>query len=143
MNELSLRPYNGRLIVVRSQKEYERAHMKLFKTPDVLTCAQGGRFSGGEGIDGVWTYLVWDKRAEALAKYLLKGTLIGVVGEVSLDEFRAKDGSKRAQIAVKVQDITLLGAKTDSPSPPSEGPGIDEGENIPVENIPPERDFPF
>ena len=83
---------------------------------------------------------MWDKRAEALAKYLLKGTLIGVVGEVSLDEFRANDGSKRAQIAVKVQDITLLGAKTDSPDPSS----VDEVENITVARADElAGDFPF
>lgn len=59
MKEISLRPYHGRLFVVKTAKQYKRAHKKLFKTPDVLICAQAGRFSGGEGRDGMWTYLVW------------------------------------------------------------------------------------
>lgn len=67
MQELSLRPYNGRLFVVRTVKEYESAHKKLFKTPDVLTCEQDGRFSGGEGKDGIWTYLVFAKKPNVLA----------------------------------------------------------------------------
>ena len=61
MTELSLRPYTGRLFVAKDAVEYERAHKRLFKTPDVLTCAMVGRISGGEGQDGMWTYLVWGK----------------------------------------------------------------------------------
>ena len=70
MHELSLRPYHGRLFVVKTVKEYEKAHAKLFKTPDVLTCAQEGRFVGGEGRDGMWTYLVWGKKPHNLAHEL-------------------------------------------------------------------------
>jgi hypothetical protein len=61
MKEISLRPYHGRLFVAKTKADYERSHKKIFRTPDVLTCAQGGRFAGGEGEDGVWTYLVWGK----------------------------------------------------------------------------------
>ena len=67
MKELSLRPYHGRLFIVKTAKEYERAHQKLFKTPDVLTCAQAGRFNGGEGKDGMWTYLIWGKKPHNVA----------------------------------------------------------------------------
>ena len=70
MKELSLRPYNGRLFIAKSRKDYEKAHSTLFKTPDVLTCTQEGRFSGGEGKDGIWTYLVWAKHTHTLAHEL-------------------------------------------------------------------------
>lgn len=46
------------------------AHKRLFKKPDVLTCATSGRFSGGEGKDGVWTYLVWAPSSNVLAHEL-------------------------------------------------------------------------
>jgi len=67
MKELSLRPYNGRLFYVKTVKEYERAHKNIFKEPDVLTCAQAGRFSGGNGKDGIWTYLVYANKPETIA----------------------------------------------------------------------------
>ena len=67
MRELSLRPYNGRLFFVRTKKDYERAHKKLFKTPDVLNCSQDGHFSGGEGKDGLWTYLVYASKQSIAA----------------------------------------------------------------------------
>lgn len=58
-HEISLRPYNGRLFAANTRKEYEAAHIALFNEPDVLLCDQQGRFSGGKGRDGLWTYLIW------------------------------------------------------------------------------------
>jgi hypothetical protein len=68
--ELSLRPYHGRLFLTKAPEDYERSHIKLFKTPDVLNCAQAGRFSGGEGNDGMWTYLVYADATHTLAHEL-------------------------------------------------------------------------
>ncbi len=59
MKELSLRPYNGRLFVAKTLADYQRGHKQVFKEPDVLTCATAGRFTGGNGKDGLWTYLIW------------------------------------------------------------------------------------
>jgi hypothetical protein len=70
VRELSLRPYHGRLFVASSTVAYERAHQRIFKTPDVLNCEQEGRFSGGEGNDGMWTYLVWAEKPHTLAHEL-------------------------------------------------------------------------
>ncbi len=53
--------------MVKTVKQYEKAHKKLFKTPDVLSCAHVGRFTGGEGKDGMWTYLVWGNSHPTLA----------------------------------------------------------------------------
>ena len=70
VRELSLRPYHGRLFVAPTTAAYERAHQRIFKTPDVLDCGQEGRFSGGEGNDGMWTYLVWAEKPHTLAHEL-------------------------------------------------------------------------
>ena len=70
MKELSLRPYNGRLFIAASKEDYEKSHHRLFKSQDLLTCATGGRFAGGEGKDGLWTYLIWAKNHPTLAHEL-------------------------------------------------------------------------
>ena len=67
VKELSIRPYNGKLFFARSKKAYLAAYKSLFKQPDVLTCATEGRFSGGEGNDGTWTYLIWAETHHILA----------------------------------------------------------------------------
>lgn len=64
---LSLRPYSGALYYAKSKKEYERLHKEVFGGPDILTCAHEGRFAGGQGKDGMWTYLVYAKNTPALA----------------------------------------------------------------------------
>jgi hypothetical protein len=70
VKELSLRPYNGRLFFCRTRRDYEASSVKVFKTPDVLDCSQEGRFTGGEGKDGKWTYLIYAQRPHTLAHEL-------------------------------------------------------------------------
>lgn len=70
MKELSLRPYNGRLFVAKSRAEYEREHQRIFKTPDVIGRDTAGRFTGGEGKDGVWTYLIFADKPHLMAHEL-------------------------------------------------------------------------
>ena len=70
MRKLSLRPYTGNLYLAKTRKEYEKKHIELFKTPDVLSCAQCGRMTGGEGHDGMWTYLIWAEATPQLAHEL-------------------------------------------------------------------------
>lgn len=84
MRELSLRPYHGRLFVVKTAKEYESAHKRLFRTPDMLNCSQAGRFSGGEGKDGMWTYLVWGRKPHLLA-HELSHVIFHVFDRVGID----------------------------------------------------------
>lgn len=67
MKRLYLRPYNGNLFLAESREDYERSHKKLFKEADVLSCAQEGRMTGGQGKDGKWTYLVWADESHTLA----------------------------------------------------------------------------
>jgi len=70
VKQLSLRPYNGKLFIAKSRREYEKAHEKLFNKPDILQCNQAGRFNGGEGKDGRWTYLIWAKETPQLVHEL-------------------------------------------------------------------------
>lgn len=67
MKKLSLRPYSGYAYISFSKKEYEKDHKKLFNHEDVLTIAQRGRFSGGCGPDGMWTYLIYGKSPPDIA----------------------------------------------------------------------------
>lgn len=59
---------------------------------------------------------MWGKRGEAVAKYLLKGQLVVINGEVTLREFVNKEGIKQHSLEVRVNDLALLG-KRDSDQP--------------------------
>lgn len=63
----------------------------------------------GEKATATWVNCkMWGKRGEAVAQYLNKGALVGVVGEVSMREWEDKEGQTRTALEVRVNDLTLL-----------------------------------
>lgn len=72
MKKLSLRPYNGSLYVCPDEADYQRTHKRVFGERDVPLVGSGreGRFTGGEGPDGKWAYVIWYTSAATLAHEL-------------------------------------------------------------------------
>jgi single-strand DNA-binding protein len=52
---------------------------------------------------------LWEKRAEALAQYLTKGTAVAVSGEMSVREFKRRTGEAGFAVECRVSELTLLG----------------------------------
>ena len=50
---------------------------------------------------------VWGKQAEVVQKYVKKGSLLGVVGEMEIDEYE-KDGEKKKAFKVRVVKVKLM-----------------------------------
>lgn len=97
--------------------------------------------TSGYGDKQITTWLncnLWGKRAETLAPMLLKGTKIGITGELTNRPYTAKDGTEKSSLEVRVSDITLLGKKDSEPvsqqpktSKTNEQNGFDDSETIP------------
>lgn len=68
-----------------------------------------------------WNCQIWDKRAEALAPYLLKGQAVTVTGSVSEREYE-KDGQKRKAMDVRVTDVALQGGKPEAATAARQSP---------------------
>ena len=86
-------------------------------------CSFSLALSSGFGDKKVTTWLncnVWGKRAETLAPMLLKGTTVGIVGELTNRPYKAKDGTEKFSLEVRVNDLTLYGKKGDTNTSPSE-----------------------
>lgn len=64
-----------------------------------------------------WNCSLFGKRAESLQKYLVKGQSVTVVGSVSERDWTDKDGNKRKQIDVRVNDVALQGGRKESNEP--------------------------
>ena len=72
--------------------------------------------TAGYGEKAVTTWLncnLWGKRAEILAPMLLKGTQIGITGEISLRPYKAKDGTEKSSLECRVSTVSLLGGKAE------------------------------
>jgi len=97
--------------------------------------------SSGYGDKQVTTWLncsIWGKRAETLAPMLLKGTKIGVTGELTNRPY-VKDGVEKYSLDLRVNDVTLLGKKSDDAST-SNAPRQDMQSNDPMDF---DSDIPF
>ncbi len=58
----------------------------------------------------------WKGTAKIIGQYCKKGSKIGIVGELKLEQWNAKDGSKRSKITVTVLQVELLdGAPQNAP----------------------------
>lgn len=55
---------------------------------------------------------------EKLAQYITKGKMIGITGELNIDQYE-KDGQKKSFTKVKVDRLEFLGGKSDNNFEPS------------------------
>jgi len=57
--------------------------------------------------------VTWGRLAESCAEYLAQGRQVAVSGRLELDEWKAKDGSRRQQHKVIADEVEFLGARPD------------------------------
>lgn len=70
--------------------------------------------TSGYGDKQITTWLncnLWGKRADTLAPMLLKGTKIGITGELTNRPYTDKAGVEKHSLEVRLSDVTLLGKK--------------------------------
>lgn len=61
---------------------------------------------------------LWNKRAEALAQYLTKGTLLAVTLEdVAIETFTKSDGTPSSKLVARVTNVELAGSPTQAQKP--------------------------
>lgn len=69
--------------------------------------------------------VVFGSRAEALSRFLSKGSKVAISGRLSYSSWEAKDGSKRSKLEVIVDNIDFMsrsdgkGSQTPKPAQPS------------------------
>ena len=110
----------------------------------VVSFSVGVKSGFGDKATTTWAKCaIFGKRGESVAPYLKKGTLVGISGEVNNREYQDKEGQKRYSLDVRVNDLTLLGGKSDrsesAPSQPAkprnaqgaQGGAFDESDEIP------------
>jgi single-strand DNA-binding protein len=81
------------------------------------------------------TVVLWGKRAEALSKFLVKGSSMLVEGRLSTSSYDAKDGTKRYKTEVVANNVVLTGGKGGG----ARAPVDDDGAQAPADD----GDVPF
>lgn len=64
-----------------------------------------------------WNCQLFGKRADSLSQYLTKGQAVTVSGTLSEREWTDKDGNKRKQMDLRVNDVALQGGRKEASEP--------------------------
>ena len=110
------------------------AELRYTPSGDAI-CSFSFALSSGFGDKKVTTWLncnVWGSRAETLAPMLLKGTKVGIVGELTNRPYKDKNGNEKFSQEVRVSDLTLLGSKGDTSTSTSNNNASSTPKNAPV-----------
>lgn len=59
---------------------------------------------------------VWDKTAENISQYAVKGKQLGVIGAIRQNRWQDKDGKNHSRLEVVVDHVQLLGGKENAPA---------------------------
>ena len=79
----------------------------------------------------------WDKLAENVPKYLVKGRQAAVVGSIQISSYE-KNGVNMQRIEVRATDIEFIGSKDDAPQKPNNDVTMDQ-----LKPVDDDDDMPF
>lgn len=70
--------------------------------------------------------VVWNKAAEAVDKYLVKGSLVAVEGSIRVRSYEAKDGGRRYVTEVIADTVQFLEKKSDAEEQQQPDDGLED-----------------
>ena len=100
--------------LVRIGKDAELKYISNGKAVCGVNCAYD--IGWGDKKRTQWIECVlWDKRAESLAQYMVKGQqMMVVLDDLEVETFQKNDGGQGSKLKGRVVDVKLCGPKTES-----------------------------
>jgi len=90
---------------------------------------------GGDSQADFISVVAWRRLAEICAEYLKKGRQVAVSGRLEIRTFTGKDGQPRSFSEVTLDDMQMLGKRTDEPGK-AENVSVNSSEEQADEEIP-------
>lgn len=95
----------------------------------------------------------WGRTAEVMNQYLRKGSPVFIEGRLKLDQWEDKEGQKRSQLRVVIENFQFIGARPEGGSRRDDGDepvdsrqrvgGGETGHREPTHSVPVDSDVPF
>lgn len=79
-----------------------------------FSLATSRKRKSGEELTTWWNCSMIGRRADILAQYTQKGSLLQVIGQPTLRPYQSKDGQEKVSLDVDVSDFTFLDRKSDN-----------------------------
>ncbi len=95
--------------------------------------------AAGERVADYFDIVTWRQLAERCAKYLFKGSKVGIHGSVQRRQYEDRDGIKRTSFDVVADEVEFLTPKTNNGQPQDSQPNHPISDMQPVDN----DDLPF
>lgn len=99
---------NKVMLIGNLTRDVEKRETETGKTVANFSIAVGRTFSDETDFFNV---TVWEKQAENCAKYLKKGSKVGIVGTLQNRSYKANDGVKRTITEVIAEQVEFLSPK--------------------------------
>lgn len=134
-----MRSDNTALFIGRLCQDLELKQTKNGKAVGNFTLAVDRRQKDSEGkkeTDFI-NCVIWDKNAENASKYVGKGSLVSIAGEIRTRKYTDKDGVNRSTWDLQVSDIKYLDSK-----PPANALQ-QQNDNDGFAELGPDDNFPF
>ena len=96
------------MLIGNLTRDVEKRETETGKTVANFSIAVGRAFSDETDFFNI---TVWEKQAENCAKYLKKGSKVGIVGTLQNRSYKANDGVKRTITEVVAEQVEFLGPK--------------------------------
>ena len=96
------------MLIGNLTRDVEKRETETGKTVANFSIAVGRTFSDETDFFNV---TVWEKQAENCAKYLKKGSKVGIVGTLQNRSYKANDGVKRTITEVVAEQVEFLSPK--------------------------------
>lgn len=101
--------------------------------------------SAGERVADYFDIICWRQLAERCAKYLFKGSKVGINGSVQRRQYEDRDGIRRTSFDVVADEVEFLSPKNTNAAPRDNQNGYVPEEPHPVSDMQPvdNDDLPF
>ena len=111
----------------------------------ILTVSVANNIGFGEKQQTLWIRVsLWGKRAEGnLKDWLKKGQQVFVSGELSVNEYQAKDGTTKTSLELNANIIDLIGKKSEGGQTQNSTKQDSTAYEKPVDDLPYDDDIPF
>lgn len=128
--------------LVRIGRDAEIRHTAAGKAVIGLACVYD--IGWGDKKKAQWVEVaIWEKKAEALAPYLLKGTQIVVhADDIELETYQKNDGTQGSKLKCRAINIDLVGSKQDSQPQQQSAPQEQQHPKAPPANFQPQMGQP-
>jgi len=93
------------------------AELKQAGDREVLEFSAAVDSGYGEKKTTIWFKVSYWNKADKLLQYLTKGKQVFVAGELSLREYRTKDGENKTSAEVRANSIQMVGGKSEGDAP--------------------------